>query len=112
MNQDIREFFTFAYELRKQDYDNSHSMLLLTDNIQPKILVDVVMSNYWDPVACSMRCDQNKKFNILMNGINPLVYNKSQAKNINERPRIKKPGVDKRKYMEDLHFLLTSQGNV
>lgn len=84
----------------------------MTDNIQPKILIDIVMSNYWDPVACAMRCDQNKNFNVLMNGTNPLVYNRNPVKNVNERPRIKKPGSDKRKYLEDLHFLLTSQGNL
>lgn len=112
LNEDLQQFLTFAYELRKQDYDNSHTTLLLTNSIMPQILIDMVMSNVWDPSTGTMRCDQNRKFKILMGENNPIVYHKTPAKNVLERPQIKKAGVDRRKYMEDLHLLITPDGNV
>lgn len=112
LNQDTREFLAFAYELRKQDYDNSHTKLLLTDNVRPTILSDIVLANYWDPATGTMRCDPNKTFKILIGDNNPLVYHKNPGKNLTERPQIKRSGVDRRKYMEDLHLVITEQGGL
>lgn len=112
LNKDIKEFLIFAYELRKQDIENQHTTLLLNGNIWPKVLIDIVLSNYWDPATGKMRCDQQKQFKVLMGDNNPLVYRRNSGKNVNERPQIKKQGADNRKYMEELHFLLTSNGTL
>lgn len=46
---DPRELFGFAYLLRTQDKDNIYSEDILQGNIKPDILVDIFMSNQWDP---------------------------------------------------------------
>ena len=70
------------------------------------------MSNYWDKFSRKMRCHSSKKFKILIGDNNPLVYHKNPSKNINEKPQINKQTIDRRKYMDDLHFLLTEDGMI
>jgi uncharacterized protein YlzI (FlbEa/FlbD family) len=90
LNQDLAQFLQFAYELRKQDYDDCHTGLLLAENVIPSILTEIVMSNHWDKYARKMRCHSSKKFKILIGENNPLVYHKNPSKNIHEKPQIKK----------------------
>lgn len=78
----------------------------------PHILQEIAMSNYWDPATNTMCCNPRRKFKILIGDNNPLVYNKNPQKGTMEKPQIKRSGVDRRKYMDDLHILLTEEGKV
>ena len=112
LNHNVREFLMFAYELRKQDLENGHTSLLLHENIYPQILIDIVLSNYWDPTSQTMCCDTSTKFQMLMQENYPLVYNKVSAKNVNQSPTINKYGFDPRQFTEHLHYLITPNGGL
>jgi len=106
LNKNIDKFLAFAYELRKQDENNSHSSLLLKGNVKPAILTDIILSNYWDSKEKKMKCDFDKSFKLKINGNYNLVYMKNYFKNMTEYPIIKKEGVDKINYSNEVYFLL------
>ena len=81
----------FGYELRKQDHNNIYTENLLVGVVKPNILVEIILSNYWDDTEARMKCDLKKKFKLIIGENNsPLVYLKNHFKNFEEKPIIKK----------------------
>ena len=62
LNQNMDQLMSFAYQLRKHDNTNMHTNLLLDEVVKPSILVDVILSNYWDNEDQQMKCDIKKTF--------------------------------------------------
>ena len=48
MNKNLKDFFNFAYELRKHDIENKFTRKLLENRVKPDIFVDMIASNKWD----------------------------------------------------------------
>ena len=97
----------FGYELRKQDKKNNHTSDLIVGIVKPQILVDIIQSNYWDEGEVRMKCDLKKKFRLeIADSKSPLVYLKNHFKNFDEKPIIKKNGLEASKYTDELHLLL------
>ena len=68
-----------------------HTEKLLVGVVKPYILVDIILSNYWDETEARMKCDLKKKFKLVIGENNsPLVYLKNHFKNFEEKPIIKK----------------------
>ena len=40
--------FNFAFELRKQDVSDKYSFEFLNGQVEPSILVDIILSNKWN----------------------------------------------------------------
>ena len=54
-----------------------------------------------------MKCDLKKKFRLeIADSKSPLVYLKNHFKNFDEKPIIKKNGLEASKYTDELHLLL------
>ena len=47
--KDIRELFTFAYELRKLDVDDLYTESFLNGQVRPHTLVQLILENKWCP---------------------------------------------------------------
>ena len=43
--ENLDNFYTFAYELRKYDTDMRHSEQLLKDFVKPRVVLDIILSN-------------------------------------------------------------------
>lgn len=49
ISKDQRELLTFAYEMLKTDVDQKFTFDLLNGQVKPHSLVQVIMSNKWNP---------------------------------------------------------------
>lgn len=83
LNRTTDEVLAFGYELRRQDLADDHSAEFLSGLIQPSILVDIILSNYWDADDQRMKCDMKKKFRVAVGESHPLVYLKNHFRNFN-----------------------------
>lgn len=50
----------FAYELRKQDLNDEYSNTLLEGQVQPNVLVQIIMSNQWNTEQGKMVLNENQ----------------------------------------------------
>jgi len=112
LNEDVNQVLVFGYELRKQDLSDEHSYEFLSGLVKPPILVDIILSNYWDDGEKKMKCDFKKKYKLVIGDNNPLVYLKNHFKNFNEKPVIKKEGLDWKQYTDEVHLLLAPNGGL
>lgn len=46
--KDFSELFSFAYELRKNDPKNLYSYNFLNGQVNPSVVIDIIMNNTWD----------------------------------------------------------------
>ena len=65
LSTDVLELTRFAYILRKLDIKDEYSEEFLNGNVMPSILVDIILSNKWNPKTNSM---QSLKEYVLMQG--------------------------------------------
>ena len=90
-----------------------HTNLLLDEVVKPSMLVDMILSNYWDDQDGQMKCDIKKTFRMQIGDNNShLMYLKNHFKNFNERPRIFNSGANYKQYTNEVHFLLTPKGGM
>lgn len=66
IGKDLTVLFEFAFELRKQDVNNEHSYELLNGQVYPAILVDMIMSNKWDPKLCRMVLSKELNYRLIL----------------------------------------------
>lgn len=59
LSHDSLQLAKFAYQLRKIDTDNTYSLEFLNGNVQPSILVDVIMSNQYKKVSDTMEATKS-----------------------------------------------------
>ena len=53
----MREFFKFMYELRKFDAKNELSPQILKKRVNPPMLLDIILSNQYNPAQAAMNSD-------------------------------------------------------
>lgn len=58
------QLVAFAYELRRQDLEDKYSFEFINGNVKPSILVDIIMSNYWDKDEDCMKVKKTDRFRI------------------------------------------------
>ena len=46
--RDQVKLYSFAYELRRHDHEDEFTLSLLDGQVQPSILVDIIVNNKWD----------------------------------------------------------------
>ena len=70
IQENNKDLFTFAYNLRKQDTNNNYTRLFLEGNVKSKILIEIICANIWK--------DSDKYKNNSMMTVDPDVFFKVQ----------------------------------
>ena len=60
--KDDQHFCEFCYELRQQDPKDEYTYEFLYGQVKPQVLVEIVQSNTWDPVAKEMKVSDGHCF--------------------------------------------------
>ena len=80
MNKNLKDFLSFAYQLRKHDTENKYTRKLLAGRVQPELFVDIIAANKWDPAReCMMPEDDAPTFTIQKDGSYHLMYPQPEA---------------------------------
>jgi len=64
--KDLPLLFAFAYELRKNDPQNKYSSGFLTGNVNPPVVVDIIMANTWDSAKQVMTLSQDCEYRMVL----------------------------------------------
>jgi hypothetical protein len=64
--KDLSQLFSFAFELRKNDPNNQYSSTFLTGNVNPPVVVDIIMDNTWDSTKKAMTLAKNCEYRMVL----------------------------------------------
>lgn len=64
LGMDPQDLTAFCFELRCLDKDDLFTRQLLEKNVRPSIMVDMILSNKWNPKSKQMETNPEKMFNI------------------------------------------------
>ena len=65
LSKQPKELFKFAYELRKADEADQYSYDYLNGQVQPHVIVDILMANSWNSKTNQMISNKNGKFYLI-----------------------------------------------
>lgn len=64
--KDLSELFAFAYELRKSDPKNLYSYDFLNGQVNPQVVIDIIMNNTWDPKKKKMILSRDCEYRMVI----------------------------------------------
>ena len=102
--KDDQHFCEFCYELRVQDLKDEYTHEFLYGQVKPHVLVEIVQSNVWDPVAKEMKVKDNHCFVMANLSSEQLLGHRTQNKAVVSRDSTNDD------YRFELQFLLTPHG--
>ena len=110
IGRDPQDLFRFAYELRKQDYDDQYTWTLMNGQVEPSLLISIFLANKWNPRIERMDVDRNIEFRIFNNHKGDVMTTNTTSNKVSSPLFVIKNSNASNQQIQDFYIKLTEQG--